>query len=1840
MICPFYKNKEVFNGFNEIVEALGGRPLTEDEFKSAELRNQRSGLDFAAMEAAYTLYHRNNGNFLDLAPNGERSVLFDTYLQLFNDDRIKAIQKKAEVYSDKFINWFGDWLSGSTNTSEVDQNGEPLLEYVSSFNDRSVTGFSQLMTTYDNIENSRQQFIQQNIQMFKQTHQDDMSDDQLNIRSADIARQSRKQFNENRITDLLQKQQQDLVRIFGASYSEGIYTFASQSSENLLKERIINSLNENTWNSYVNIKHGDINLKLNEKLSPVNVIYQSMYDGDLTTFNKQIIRDYISLFFNSELIQAGLKAISKEDITLEERISLLADAISQRTLDIVSNKRLQAYIDSFWDDLNNISSTIISENDVTEQQKEQILKNITDAILIKEDMFYSEMDQPLYDAFTGNFDSSTFLSKEDKDIFQSIRSGTITRLKSVQSRYLKNTTLIEKLKARVEILETTDEDSAQQIFDTIEDFLITANDELQKTMGYINIDLKSKPIYEWSPLEINFINQDLIGYYEPLIRDISMLFADKSSAIYTINKQRIEREGGLSLANTANQLRSYVDELKSTYQKDVVMKWSKWYINDQIDKDESITNKALFKENAHRWLEQDMTTGDLATGEVLIGMASRSKSSIIKIADWVSFQAEQEIHRKTLNKGIELVNLYNKIRPFGSQISPLNFFNKFVEKDKKGMPTGYFIRKHNYGQYYQDKDEFEQSLREKYNLGVDENGNTIFPENEDSKADNSTYNQYMDELDEWTDSRIHRRYKLSYYKKRRRILSAKSILASDQIQRQIDILEQKASVDGWFDSTKLTKNEINQLKKYRQEKEDLSNFYTYITTSNGRIIIEEKTGDALQIARELSEWKNIRSKYIKYTPNWDKFNQAKQELINRYGADSKEVIDFEKNNTSKRISQDFWDKFFIHNDPNYSKLEIEYRKRYRDLLQMSKDKYGYYLPHLIKFGEGLNGEDVSVWRELKRVELKIQELRDQRIALQGNSGVVKTDLDLYDFVTDAFVNVPGTSKSFYTHLKEKWQRAIDEDPTMAQKFDELFTYQDSKGRTKILKAFKYIRPKKETFNIAGEQVDTIEIVPSIYFSEVDKTSTWVNEDYDLNSSDELQFKNEEYINKDFDSITGDLKTFYDKMLDIMDEANSLIPKKALSRRYLLPQISGRKMQVFGRQLKHIELFQGMKYCMQDLFGFTYAESTAEASTNTDLPRRPDGSIVNNIPVRFQNKLENPSVISTDLISSIILYYEMAVNYSEKSKVLPSLELINQAIRPKSEYVGLPQQSKKLENMLDIRFYGHESTYGSAGKKLSKTNQRTIQSAKTLKKWAAVGMLGMNFTAAEVGHLDAMFVAIGDAFGQKYITKRDLLVGYGQMWAHVPKMLSGLGKQSVNDKMVALMQLNNLSKSNSEIFEFSDMSRASKFLKQHLLMGGFTLGDYMINTMLIGAVYNNYRLLIDPTTGKERFMSLEEFIISSENIGLTEKEAKRIYYKSKTHLFDAYIVENGLAKVKPEYVHAVTKKVQNTVAGLLQDRSAVYNGLLPDTEKAKLQQNVFGSYVTLMRRFMINQYWEKFNTQVDYVAKDDSEVSWTSAYTRDDIYGHNFRTGVEQGAVFKDFIRGMCKYGKNLLFFYRHTEAEKLTRNQRYAVKRTLAEWACLALICYAMINSILFARKKDYDDDKKPVWTINLIDPVGQDRNFLEFDFDNWDEKFFNHLRWKSALLTTRLFTERAGTFWPGTIMELLTSPTTVYSYITDVGRTLDLCADFLGINGHSNDEMIKTGAYKNMSRGTRDVLKMFKANGVDNLVRNWHTDGVKSVLNYYSKITPTEWFIPAKESKSSKESTNTVSTNTHYNVD
>lgn len=82
-------------------------------------------------DAAYYVLSENNGYGLDRAPNGAPSKLFSDLLSHYNGDKNRAIQAKAQVYSESFKNWFGDWQSEDKNnvSKVVDENGEPLIVY-------------------------------------------------------------------------------------------------------------------------------------------------------------------------------------------------------------------------------------------------------------------------------------------------------------------------------------------------------------------------------------------------------------------------------------------------------------------------------------------------------------------------------------------------------------------------------------------------------------------------------------------------------------------------------------------------------------------------------------------------------------------------------------------------------------------------------------------------------------------------------------------------------------------------------------------------------------------------------------------------------------------------------------------------------------------------------------------------------------------------------------------------------------------------------------------------------------------------------------------------------------------------------------------------------------------------------------------------------------------------------------------------------------------------------------------------------------------------------------------------------------------------------------------------------------------------------------------------------------------------------------------------------------------------------------------------------------------------------------------------------------------------------
>jgi hypothetical protein len=136
-----------------------------------------------------------------------------------------------------------------------------------------------------------------------------------------------------------------------------------------------------------------------------------------------------------------------------------------------------------------------------------------------------------------------------------------------------------------------------------------------------------------------------------------------------------------------------------------------------------------------------------------------------------------------------------------------------------------------------------------------------------------------------------------------------------------------------------------------------------------------------------------------------------------------------------------------------------------------------------------------------------------------------------------------------------------------------------------------------------------------------------------------------------------------------------------------------------------------------------------------------------------------------------------------------------------------------------------------------------------------------------------------------------MYGYKLALKHLPYIIANIGNPANSDWLISAMQYNQLSRSNSEIFDRTDQSRFRKALNQ-VRMGGYTMADYLINTMILGATYHHYRLVDSPDGSSKKFMSKSDAIREYTKLGYTEKQAVSKWENSKTILKEAYYVEDG------------------------------------------------------------------------------------------------------------------------------------------------------------------------------------------------------------------------------------------------------------------------------------------------------------------------------------------------------------
>ena len=142
-----------------------------------------------------------------------------------------------------------------------------------------------------------------------------------------------------------------------------------------------------------------------------------------------------------------------------------------------------------------------------------------------------------------------------------------------------------------------------------------------------------------------------------------------------------------------------------------------------------------------------------------------------------------------------------------------------------------------------------------------------------------------------------------------------------------------------------------------------------------------------------------------------------------------------------------------------------------------------------------------------------------------------------------------------------------------------------------------------------------------------------------------------------------------------------------------------------------------------------------------------------------------------------------------------------------------------------------------------------------------------------------------------------------------------------------------------------------------------------------------------------------------------------------------------------------------------------------------------------------------------------------------------------------------------------------------------------------------------------------------------------WPDKWYLNLL---AATNISVISERASQlpcFAPLSILDIVNSIVISKTLIEDADKFVDLINDILDSSGfyglvghepeHHYDEIVKSGAYKDVERWKRDVLKAtsYTDMNIDNVFRSMSKSGNNASINYYlHNVSPTKQAYDASE--------------------
>ena len=696
-----------------------------------------------------------------------------------------------------------------------------------------------------------------------------------------------------------------------------------------------------------------------------------------------------------------------------------------------------------------------------------------------------------------------------------------------------------------------------------------------------------------------------------------------------------------------------------------------------------------------------------------------------------------------------------------------------------------------------------------------------------------------------------------------------------------------------------------------------------------------------------------------------------------------------------------------------------------------------------------------------------------------------------------------------------------------------------------------------------------------------------------------------------------LKALYDEVLLTMKESNAEFYNNDNANPYKLPSITGSmwkymKSSGVGGMLKYVReqvgfIDNGQGISQDEAFGMAInsilsnveefsqmVKNESDITASKTTGKRADGRQFNVIPPRFTTPLDDPSLISPDLIGIVCEYYDSAMNTKYKDDIKDTIESFMDMLEYR-DYVKQKVDRKTGEVKKKTKHGKETNTYKSARKAVDMFlygiksdpvevgNWNVTKTAQLAKQATTAINLGGSAVVALTGFFTSSYAHIINSFvGNKAYGFREACAAAGiVLWSGIKRGWDFVttGNGTYRDKVLGLMRLYNIVDQQKKKYKKSHQNKFLRFLSNNYIFGMLSQLDYIIKANIAVSLCLSHKLV----DGK--FVAKEDIRNRARNLSTKELAAQLKKWNEGVSVWNALEMVDGKLQPKAEY-----KEAFDNVDDLLYNRiikcAENGDGVATETQKAAVSTSIIGAAALVHRQYLPLQIQDRYaktvydmDTQLmgqGMFRTVFNALGWLIAKSAYDSYMANkldadyhwysaaFNRKFYQQVVFnKDFYQ---QTGKGVKESYQQyfsdkssDEAFMLSRARRKHMKKFAIELG-MFLAAFKILMPLLYAAADDKKN--KDELMLQLAAYVARRVEWESFNPYRLDDMAANI---KTVTAETSLLDK-------------------VETIITDISPRSNLFSTLLnsGKENYSDSSEVKRGVYRGWDKLDRDLFKLF----------------------------------------------------------